>query len=124
YSAYDFYYSIRATAKGDKLELEVVLPKALPKILEGKAGLNLEFLPATYFETTYLADERTGIFSTYPGGPKEQNDKIAPLPLAEGKQITLAPADPGKRVSIESHKGKLALYDGRNKAQNGWFVLR
>ncbi len=124
YPDFNFDYSVRAQAKGDKVVIEVRLPRALPTALEGKAGFNLEFLPATYFETSFIADKQTGYFRTYPSGPKEQNDKVAPVALAEARQLTLAPENDHKRVSIRSHKGNLALYDGRNKAQNGWFVVR
>ena len=48
-----------------------------------------------------------------------------PQPLASGgKSITLSPEDPDTRVTITSDKGALALYDARNRAQNGWFVVR
>ncbi|HEY4612802.1 MAG TPA: glycoside hydrolase family 9 protein, partial [Bacteroidota bacterium] len=32
--------------------------------------------------------------------------------------------DPARRVTIKSNSGALMLFDGRNKAQNGWFVVR
>jgi hypothetical protein len=38
--------------------------------------------------------------------------------------ITLAPEDSLHRITVTSDNGALALYDGRNRAQNGWFVLR
>src|SRR3546814_21088752 len=36
----------------------------------------------------------------------------------------LAPDDPARRVTVRSDGAGIALYDGRNRAQNGWFVLR
>lgn len=36
----------------------------------------------------------------------------------------LAPEDTERRVSIQSASTPLELYDGRGKAQNGWFVVR
>jgi hypothetical protein len=36
----------------------------------------------------------------------------------------LAPEDPFARITIETSKGEISLYDGRNLAQNGWFVVR
>ena len=36
----------------------------------------------------------------------------------------LAAEDPARRVTISAGEGELALFDGRNKAQNGWFVVR
>jgi endoglucanase len=36
----------------------------------------------------------------------------------------MAPEDPERRVTIRSLSGELALFDGRNLAQNGWYVVR
>ena len=48
-----------------------------------------------------------------------------PTPLAQGAStITLAPEDPLVRVSITSDSAPLAIFDARNRAQNGWFVVR
>jgi endoglucanase len=47
-----------------------------------------------------------------------------PLPFAMGHSIILAAADPLDRLSIASDAGPLQLFDGRDKATNGWFVLR
>jgi hypothetical protein len=59
---------------------------------------------------------------------QEQWDKdkgyTQPLPIVTGTSITLAPEDVLNRVSISSDTAPVALYDGRNRAQNGWFVLR
>ncbi|WP_188149513.1 glycoside hydrolase family 9 protein [Teredinibacter waterburyi] len=123
YSNHDFEFSIRAESKGENLLISVNLPKPLPKALEGKAGFNLEFLPSVYFEKAFLMDGTAGSFPLYPGGPKEQNDVVAPLPLAVGKHLVLAPEDDEQRIAISS-KAEISLYDGRNKAQNGWFVAR
>jgi len=124
YSQYDFDYSIRAEARGDAVVISVHLPKPLPKELQGKAGFNLEFLPASYFEKSFAMDTAYGLLPLYPGGPKEQNGKVAPKPLATGERLVLAPDDPQRTVTIVSDDAELSLYDGRNKAQNGWFVVR
>jgi len=47
-----------------------------------------------------------------------------PLPFAEGKSITLAIDDALARVNVKSDTSNLMPFDGRNRAQNGWFVLR
>src|SRR5690242_21903610 len=47
-----------------------------------------------------------------------------PLPFAEGKSITLGVDDALARVSVLSDTADLMLFDGRDRAQNGWFVLR
>ncbi len=38
----------------------VFLDQPLPAQLEGRTGLNLEFLPSAYFEKTYLVDGQPG----------------------------------------------------------------
>jgi endoglucanase len=124
YPAYDFSYSIKATAKDDGIVLSVYLDKALPEVLEGRAGFNLEFLPAAYFRKSYLADNRSGIFPLYPSGPMSiRSGTVDPEPIAAGRTLVLAPEDAERRITIRSD-ASLALYDGRNKAQNGWFVVR
>src|SRR4030042_5137880 len=126
YPEYEFEYSIRVEGSGEGLLNSCNTNNTLPKVLEGKAGLNLEFLPSAYFEKAYLMDDRQGIFPLYPGGPMEITGSgiVEPKPFAEGKTLVLAPEDPAKCVTIKSAESKLLLYDGRNKAQNGWFVVR
>ncbi|MGZ3998844.1 MAG: glycoside hydrolase family 9 protein, partial [Flavisolibacter sp.] len=63
-------------------------------------------------------------FPLYPASTMTIADGVTePKPLATGKNITLAPEDPERRVRIQSETD-LQLFDGRNKAQNGWFVVR
>ena len=47
-----------------------------------------------------------------------------PLPFAEGKSITLGVDDSLARINVVSDTASLMLFDGRDRAQNGWFVLR
>jgi hypothetical protein len=51
-------------------------------------------------------------------------DDIISAPLARGRQFVMNPDDPYNKVSFESRKGDLILYDGRMNHNNGWFVLR
>ena len=127
YPHYHFNYSIRVQAQDSGVLISVHLDKPLPAELAGHAGFNLEFLPAAYFHKLYLMDQASGIFPLYPSGEMRRDSdlhRFEPLPLASGRSITLAPEDPLQKVSIRSLKGDLALYDGRNQAQNGWFVVR
>lgn len=124
YGKYNFDFSIRAQAAGDSVLISVHLPSPLPAELIGKAGFNLEFLPAAYFEKSFIMDESNGVFPLYPTGPKEQNNAIEPTPLVTGNRLVLAPDDPARMVTISSPGALMNLYDGRSKAQNGWFVLR
>ncbi len=145
YKQYDFNSKVVVTAKDQGVLIDVFLDKPLPKKLEGHAGFNLEFLPSAYFGKTYLMDGSPRIFPKYPAGPMEVKPRkdgipqlfglstfddrgkdvyVDPLPMATGKTIVLAPEDSLQRVEIESMEGNLMLYDGRNVAQNGWFVVR
>lgn len=125
YRSYDFAYSVRAESKDNGIAISVYLNNPLPPALTGKAGFNLEFLPAAYFRKTFIADNKSGIFPLYPAGPMlAGNDRIDPKPFATGKTFVLAPEDPERRITIKTSDSELSLYDGRNQAQNGWFVLR
>ncbi|MBW8883139.1 MAG: glycoside hydrolase, partial [Asticcacaulis sp.] len=134
YAAYDFTYVIRAVPQDDGVNISVVLDKPLPDALAGRAGFNLEFLPAAYFHKSYMADGAGGQFPLYPSGPMKslgpgkQESAVAPQTepeaLATAKTFVLAPEDPARRVTITSADGEISLYDGRNQAQNGWYVFR
>jgi hypothetical protein len=145
YKEFSFNSRISVTAKEKGVEISVFLDKPLPQELEGKAGFNLEFLPSAYFEKTYLIDGQPGNFPRYPASNTkiEPNSKkitqfaghntfddrgreefIAPFPLATGKTISLSPEDPESLITIKSLDAELLLFDGRNLAQNGWFIVR
>ena len=125
YPDFNFNYRIQATPQDDGILISVNLEKPLTEALVGKAGFNFEFLPTAYFEKAYMADGQSHLFPLYPSGPTTVKDGVwSSLSLAEGKQLVLAPEDPERRVTIESKSGRLTIYDGRNKAQNGWYVIR
>ncbi len=126
YPDYDFDYMIKAEAHGGGILLSVNLERPIPQELVGRAGFNLEFLPSAYFEKSYLIDGKTGVFPLYPTGPMavDESGIIEPKPIAQGKILVLAPEEPARRITIEAVDGELLLFDGRNKAQNGWFVVR
>jgi hypothetical protein len=127
YLAYpEFKYSIHVEAYADGVRLGVELEQPLPRELEGQAGFNLEFLPAAYFGKAYLIDGRSGMLPRYPSGPMAVSDAgtVEPQPFASGNTLVLAPEDPARRVTIKARTGTLALFDGRNTAQNGWYVVR
>ncbi len=144
YKDYDFNSRISVTAKDDGVLITVYLDNPLPVALEGRAGFNLEFLPSSYFEKTYLVDGKPGIFPLYPASntvikpasekipqfaghntfdDRGRGEFIEPKPIASGKTIVLAPEDPERYVKIQSET-EIMLFDGRNLAQNGWFVVR
>jgi len=145
YEELDFNSKIKVTATGKGVEISVYLDEPLPGALEGNAGFNLEFLPASYFGKSYLADGKPANFPLYPSGntktepvsnripqfaghttfdDRGRGEFIVPQPLATGKTMVLAPEDPGRMVKIRTSGADLMLFDGRNLAQNGWFILR
>ena len=145
YEAFDFDSRLVVTPDGAGFAIAVYLDKPLPADLEGRAGLNLEFRPSQYWEHAYLVDGRPGIFPRYPAGPTTSlpaakrirqfeghstfdlhghADFVEALPLAAGKTLLMAPEDPERSVTIRSLSGELQLLDGRNLAQNGWYVVR
>jgi len=119
-------YHIDVQPEEAGIRVAVQLEQPLPRALVGKAGFNLEFLPTAYFGKSYVIGDRTGLFPRHPDGPmqRDADGTIEPRPLGEGQQIVLSPEDPLTRVSIHSDKEPLQLFDGRNVAQNGWFVVR
>lgn len=145
YEAYDFDSRLVVTPKDQGISISVYLDKPLPAALEGRTGLNLEFLPSAYFEKTYLMDGKPGIFPLYPSGPmvvkpastqieqfaghstfddRGRGEYVEVDPIAVGKTLILAPEDPERHIDIHCLTGNLMLLDGRNVAQNGWFVVR
>jgi len=126
YPKYNFNYTMTTEVMEGGLQITIDLEKPLPMELENRAGFNFEFLPSAYFEKGYLIDEKNGVFPKYPGGSMEfdNSGEVQPKAIDTGKRIVLAPEDPSKSISIVSDGTDLALYDGRNVAQNGWFVVR
>ncbi len=145
YPGFHFNYQLVVAAEPGGIRVSVNLKEPLPATLVGRAGFNLEFLPSIYADKAYDVDHKKfGVFPRYPedrmttvppkpGDPKEPwyveqwhkaKGYTQPLPFVTGTSITLAAADPLDRISITSDSGPLEVYDGRNTAQNGWFVVR
>ncbi|RJS94186.1 glycoside hydrolase [Candidatus Bathyarchaeota archaeon] len=127
YSKYNLDYAITVRAYEDSIIISVDLDKPLEKKLEGKVGLNLELFPAAYFGKTYHLGETFRVFPRQANGPmiSTENGELRPAPLASGRKLSVAPEDPLRRMSIEQLEGgEIKLFDGRNTAQNGWFVVR
>jgi hypothetical protein len=145
YEAFGFDSRLVVTPDGAGFRIAVHVDTPVPADLEGRAGLNLEFRPSQYWERTYLVDGKPGIFPRYPAGPATSlpaerkvrqfegystfdlhghPNYVEALPLAAGKALLMAPEDPERFVTIRALSGELQLLDGRNLAQNGWFVVR
>ncbi|WP_020531199.1 glycoside hydrolase family 9 protein [Flexithrix dorotheae] len=145
YEEFDFDSKVVVKAKGNGVAISVILDKEVPEKLKGLAGFNMEFIPSAYFEKNYLIDGKPGTFPLYPAGntnmepiskkihqyeghstfdDRGRGEWISPHPLETGKTIVLAPEDPENYIKIESETEDLMLFDGRNLAQNGWFIVR
>lgn len=125
-------YTVHVRPQGHTLRISVELAAPLPAAAEGRVGFNLEIYPQAYMSKSFKLDGAqyidavNEVFPHQANGPKlaEAKDYLAPAPLASGTQLVAAPEDPLRRFEILSETGNLALYDGRETAQNGWFVLR
>ena len=144
YADYDFTSTVKVTPKDKGVSIAVYVDKPVPESLVGKAGLNLEFFPATYFGKTFLMDGKPDIFPKHPAGstsmhPNSEkitqifglstfNDRgrdefIVAAPIATGHKLVLAPEDDDLRVLFSSDN-EINLFDGRNLSPNGTFVVR
>lgn len=119
-------YSVRVKADGDSFRIFVDLDEPLPAQWAGKVGFNFELFPGILVGKSYLMDGRPGGFPQQLNGPmrKEGEGDFQITPMAEGKRLVVAPEVDKQRLAIESIGGKLLLYDGRAKVNNGWFVVR
>lgn len=145
YQDLKFDSRINVTAKNNGVLISVYLDKPLPENLSGNAGFNLEFLPSGYFGKMYMMDGVSDNFPRYPSGntriepvskkihqfegyttfdDRGRGEFIVPEPLATGRTMVLAPEDPERLITIKSSETDLMLFDGRNLAQNGWFIVR
>ena len=145
YPDYHLVYHVAVAAEPGGVRVSVNLDQPLPASLVGRAGYNLEFLPSLYMDKPYSVDNKVfGVMPRYPedrmttappkpGDPQrvwyvEQWHKAEgytePLPFASGQSITLGATDAGNRITVTSESGPILMFDGRDKAQNGWYVLR
>ncbi|HET8656445.1 MAG TPA: cellulase N-terminal Ig-like domain-containing protein, partial [Longimicrobiaceae bacterium] len=126
YPDYAFHYRVQVRPSGEGFLVRVVLDQPLPERLEGRAGFNLEFLPSAYFGKAYLMDGRPGQLPRAAGDSmyRDPDGALQAAPFATGGTLVLAPGDPERRVTIQGHGATLSLYDGRDLAQNGWYVVR
>ena len=127
YSEQGLDYTIRVEAAGESLLVFVDLDHPLGQELEGKVSLNLELFPEAYFGKTYHLGNTFGIFPRQANGPMKADPEggLVPCPLATGSKLTIAPEEPERLMTIEHvDGGEIQLLDGRNAAQNGWFIVR
>ena len=106
--------------------LSVNVDQPLPEALHGIAGLNMEFMPPVFFGHSYIIDGKHGLFPTSPADFMTTiNGEVEPTPMATGKLIDIAPDEPLKHITIRTtDDNNLSCLNGRNKQQNGNFVVR
>ena len=145
YPDYHLTYHVIVAPEPGGVRVTVNLDQPLPATLVGRAGYNLELVPTTYQDKPYTIDNHTyGILPRYPedrmkvappspGDPKrvwyveqwhQTEGYTEPLPMASGNSVTVGANDPLNRIRVTSDSGPIGIFDGRDKAQNGWFVLR
>ena len=119
-------YTVRVKPEGEAVRVYVDLDRPLPAGLAGKASFNLELFPSAYFGKTYHLGTKSAIFPRQGNGPMLSGGMglLRPVALAAGPKLIVAPEDPLRMMTIESLTGELELYDGRDSADNGWFVVR
>lgn len=144
YEDYGFAPRLKVLPRDKGVVVQIWLDKPVPEELVGKAGMNLEFFPASYFGKNYLVDGFARILPKYPMHDTEvhpvsekipqyfgestfddrgRGDFLVPLPLSTGHRIVMAPEDDALRVGVTSDQ-EISIFDGRHLAQNGTFVLR
>lgn len=126
FAAAKFAYSVRVRPEGEAFRVSVDLEKPLPPGLSGKVSFNLELFPTAYFGRTYHLGAKEAVFPRQPNGPMRKTGLsfTQPVALAAGPKLVVAPEDPLRMMTIACATGDLELYDGRDTADNGWFVVR
>lgn len=126
YPDFRFSYQVRVRAEGEAVHVSVDLAQPLPAEWAGRLGFNLELYPTDLFGKAWYLGGRSGIFPRQPQGPmsKDRWGELQPVALASGRVLAVAPETETQRLVIESRTGDLRLYDGRNKHNNGWFIVR
>lgn len=119
---------------GFNLELFPGTLMGKPWILDNKTGI----FPSQPYGPTQVQESNTkyiGDFNPHGKANVQQllgdgtyspmvADDIIAAPFARGKQFILNPDNPYGKITFESRKGDLILYDGRMNHNNGWFILR
>jgi len=121
-----FNYDVTVKAEGNSIRVTVDLDRPLPKQFIGKVGFNFELYPTVLFGKSWYLDQQMGLFPRQPNGPTslDENSEVQAIPYATGKRLVIAPESDQQRIVIESKNTDLQLLDGRNKHNNGWFVVR
>lgn len=122
-----FNYTVTTRAEEGSVIVTVDLDRPLPDEFIGKVGFNMELFPGILFGKTWIVDNQSGIFPRQANGPgmyDNDGELVAAEPMAQGRELVVAPEDEHLRLKISSATGELQLIDGRYTHNNGWFVVR
>jgi hypothetical protein len=145
YKEYDFTSRVKVTSTGQGFMVAVYLDRPVPEklIWPGRSQLgvfpccilwqnvydgrrfreycqNIRLTILICFQEARKLSKFYGL-STF--DDRGRNEFIVPQPFSKGNKLVLAPEDSDVRVSISS-ESEINLFDGRNLAQNGTFVVR
>jgi endoglucanase len=121
-----FTYQVNVIAlKDNQFKITVDMEQPIPEEWVGKIGFNFELFPGELFGKSWLMDSQAGIFPQQPNGPLvKPHGEFLTAALATGKKLIVAPDTEKQRMTIETKKGELELWDGRSNHNNGWYIVR
>lgn len=126
YDDFDFKYSVRIWPEGNNIRLAVDLDKQIPAEWKNKLSFEMEFFPPLYIGKSFQLGESFGIIPRQLNGSKSKDEEgnFKPVPMGQGKILTLAGEDPLRKVVIEDMKGELVMVDNRNTSYSGWILVK
>lgn len=126
YDDFDLSYKVRIKPEGDGFKLTVDLAKPVPAEWENRLSFEMEVYPPLYYGKSFQIGEtfgiipRMGVRSVY----KDEDGRIRPVNMGQGKVLTLAGEDPLRRIVFEDPKGEIILTDNRESSKSGWIMVR
>ncbi len=122
YPQVDIHYLISLWGEGESIHIQVVLQSELPADLPVDPGFNFELFPPAYFGKSYHIGDSYGVFPPQANGPTQAD--ATGQSFGSGPRLVAALEDEHHHIEINREDGALILLDGRNNAENGWFVVR
>ena len=126
YEDFDLKYKVRIKPEGNGFKLVVDLEKPVPAAWENRLSFEMEVYPPLYYGKSFQIGEtfgiipRMGVRSVF----KDEDGRIRPVNMGQGKVLTLAGEDPLRKVVFEDLKGEIILTDNRESSKSGWIMVR
>lgn len=119
-------YTVRITPEGEGFRIAVDFDKPIPEDWAGRVCYSMELFPGLLFGKSFQMGEDVGVFPRNPNGPASEFATGSFMkPLGAGTSLTVAGETDSQRMTITSaHGGELDLIDGRERLNDGWFVVR